>query len=419
MRIAIPQDTERFGAVLIHSVQHVWELDTSLKQKRDSLNDSDIIRRISYEELHDIEQQMAIVVPMRGERIKLVEGVLSGIPNHCLVIIASNSPRHPVDRFSLEREAFARFSKFTDKQIIVVHQQDKAIAEAFRRGGYEDILDPHTGLVRSGKAEGMILATMLARLAGRKYIGFVDADNYFPGAVLEYIHEYAAGFVLSQSRYIMTRIAWHSKPKIVEDALFFAKWGRTSRSTNHLLNSLLAEYTGFETEIIKTGNAGEHALTMDLAMQLRYSSGYSIEPYHFINLFEQFGGIQGTTLHKQLIQEHVEIFQIASRNPHMHNSDKGDEHISNMTYAAMQVIYHSPICPQKLKRELLEKMRELKLLRNDEQPANAMYYPPLWQVNLDAFHTALTGRQYATLLISPEKHKLLPIIAPALPDDKG
>lgn len=49
MRIAIPQDTERFGAVLIHSVQHVWELDASLKQKKDIRNDSDIIRRISYE----------------------------------------------------------------------------------------------------------------------------------------------------------------------------------------------------------------------------------------------------------------------------------------------------------------------------------------------------------------------------------
>ena len=418
MRIAIPQDTERFGAVLIHSVQNVWELDASLKQKKHNHNDSDIIRRISYEELHNVEEQMAIVVPMRGERIKLVEGVLSGIPNHCLVIIASNSPRYPADRFALEREAFARFSKFTNKQIIVVHQQDKAIAEAFRQSDYQEILDPNTGMVRSGKAEGMIMATLLAQLAGRKYIGFVDADNYFPGAVLEYVHEYAAGFVLSKSRYVMTRIAWHSKPKIVEDALFFAKWGRTSRSTNQLLNTLLAEYTGFETEIIKTGNAGEHALTMDLAMQLRYSSGYSIEPYHFINLFEQFGGIQGTTLHKQLIQEHVEIFQIASRNPHMHDSDKGDEHINDMTYAAMQVIYHSPICPQKLKKELLEKMQALRIVGMGEQPANVTYYPPLGQINLTTFHAALTERQYASLLISPEKHIALPANTPPLSDKR-
>lgn len=417
MRIAIPQDSERFGAVLIHSVQQVWELDANLKQKKENPTESDVIRRISYEELHDIEQQMAIVVPMQGERIKLVEGVLCGIPNNCLVIIASNSSRHPVDRFALEQEAFARFSQFTNKQIIVVHQKDRAIAEAFRCVGYDTILDPDTGLVRNGKAEGMIMATMLARLAGRKYIGFVDADNYFPGAVLEYVHEYAAGFVMSKSRYAMTRIAWHSKPKIVADALFFVKWGRTSRNTNQLLNNLLAEYTGFETEIIRTGNAGEHALTMDLAMQLRYSAGYSIEPYHFINLFEQFGGVQGTTLRKNLIHEHVEIFQIASRNPHMHDSDKGEEHIEEMTYAAMQVIYHSPICPQKLKKELLDKLRAYKLLSEHEEPADTLYYPPLWQLDLAAFHKPLAERRYAAMLVPVKQHKSLPKIMPAVTEN--
>jgi len=412
MRIAIPQDTERFGAVLIHSVQQVWELDAGLKQKKNSNSDPDIIRRISYEELHDIEEQMAIVVPMRNERIKLVEGVLCGIPNNCLIIIVSNSPRHQVDRFALEREAFERFSRFTDKEIIVVHQQDPAIAEAFRSGGYEEIIDPQTKLVRSGKAEGMLIATMLARLAGRKYIGFVDADNYFPGAVLEYVREYAAGFVMSTSRYAMTRIAWHSKPKIVEDTLFFAKWGRTSRNTNQLLNNLLAEYTGFETEIIRTGNAGEHALTMDLAMQLRYSAGYSIEPYHYINLFEQFGGLQGTTLQKKLIQERVEIFQIASRNPHMHDTDKGEGHIEDMTYAAMQVIYHSPICPAKLKKQLLEKMRKMKLLQKNSEPEDVIYYPPLTQIDLATFLAPLAERRYAGLLIPAEKHQSLPEIVP-------
>lgn len=414
MRIAIPQETERFGAVLIHGVQHVWELDAGLKRRQDAASDSSTIRRISYEELHGIEEDMAIVVPMRNERIKLVEGVLCGIPNNCLIIVVSNSPRHPVDRFALEREAFERFSRFTNKQIIVVHQRDTAVAEAFRSAGYEEIIDPESGLVRSGKAEGMLIATMLARLAGRKYIGFVDADNYFPGAVLEYVREYAAGFVMSRSRYAMTRIAWHSKPKIIEDTLFFAKWGRTSRNTNELLNNLLAEYTGFETEIIRTGNAGEHALTMDLAMQLRYSSGYSVEPYHYINLFEQFGGLQGTTLQKKLIQEHVEIFQIASRNPHMHDTDKGDAHIEDMTYAAMQVIYHSPICPAKLKNELLEKMRQMKLLANGEQPSNAIYYPPLHQIDLAVFHAALAERRYAALLVPAGKHKSLPEIKPAV-----
>jgi mannosyl-3-phosphoglycerate synthase len=401
MRIAIPQDSERFGAVLIHGVQHVWELDSGLVRKQPIRSDTEIIQRISYEELHDIEQQMAIVVPMRGERIKLVEGVLTGIPNHCLIIVASNSPRYPVDRFALEREAFARFSRFTGKQIIVVHQQDPAMTEAFRRGGYDQIINPDTGLVYSGKAEGMIIATMLAHLAGRKYIGFIDADNYFPGAVLEYVREYGAGFVMGKSKHVMTRIAWHSKPKIIDESLFFAKWGRTSRNTNRMLNSLMSEYTGFETEIIRTGNAGEHAMTMDLAMMLRYSSGYSIEPYHYINLFEQFGGLQGTTLLKEDIQQHVEIFQIASRNPHMHDAEKGEEHIDDMTYAAMKVIYHSPICPRRLKQELLERMRQMGFVAPDAEPEDVRYYSPPNKIDTATFYSALADRPYASLLKPP------------------
>jgi mannosyl-3-phosphoglycerate synthase len=415
MRIEIPRDTERFGAVLIHGVQNVLELDSSLTNQPEDAPASDIIQRISADELNQIASQMAIVVPMRGERIKLVEGVLCGIPNNCLVIVASNSSRHPVDRFAMEREAFERFSRFTNKKVMVVHQKDPAVAEAFRQAGYGEILDPESGLVRNGKAEGMILATLLARLAGRNYVGFIDSDNYFPGAVLEYIHEYAAGFLMAKSRYAMVRISWHSKPKIIEDGLFFAKWGRTSRNTNRLLNSLLAEYTGFETEIIKTGNAGEHALTMDLAMQLRYSSGYSIEPYHYIDLFEQFGGLSGTTLREEVIQEHVEIFQIASRNPHMHDTDKGDDHIGEMTYAAMQVIYHSPICPKKLKQELLEKMRSLNLLEGKEKPVDVRYYAPLWQVDLAAFAAALADQSY-THLLKPDPAQDLPKIEPVLPE---
>lgn len=411
MRIETPQDAERFGAVLIHSVQRVLELDSSLKSKKDPPPESNIIQRISYEEMHDIEGQMAIVVPMRGERIKLVEGVLCGIPNHCLVIVSSNSPRQPVDRFALEREAFERYSRFTHKKLIVVHQKDPVMAAAFRQAGYEEILDPQTGLVRSGKAEGMIMATLLARLAGCKYVGFVDADNYFPGAVLEYVHEYAAGFAMARSRYAMIRISWHSKPKIIEDGLFFAKWGRTSRNTNRFLNALLAEYTGFETEIIKTGNAGEHAMTIDLAMQLHYSSGYSIEPYHYINLFEQFGGLPGTTLPEELIQEHVEIFQIASRNPHMHDTDKGEEHIDEMTYAAMQVIYHSPICPKKLKKQLLREMRALDLLEKKTEPLNVRYYPMLSQVDLQAFAEVVADEAYARELL-PRAVANLPQIRP-------
>ncbi|MFO7682361.1 MAG: mannosyl-3-phosphoglycerate synthase [Chloroflexota bacterium] len=412
MRIEIPSDTERFGAVLIHSVQKVFELDSGLLSEAEQTDTRSTLQRISYETLHNIEKEMAIIVPMRNERIKLVQGVLTGIPHHCLTIIVSNSPREPVDRFALERDAFQRFSRFIGKEVIVVHQKDLAVATAFQKVGYTQILDETTGLVKNGKAEGMILATLLARLCNRRYIGFIDADNYFPGAVLEYVHEYAAGFHLSNSPHTMVRISWHSKPKVLEDGLYFAKWGRTSRTTNKYLNMLLSEHTGFETDIIRTGNAGEHALTMDLAMTLDYSAGYSIEPYHYINLFEQFGGIAGTVLKKDMIHQPVEVFQIESRNPHMHDTDKGDEHIDLMTYAAMQVIYHSKTCPRKLKKRLLRDMRErMNLLAQEEEPLQLTYYPALANLDLDIFLDTVRERPYAQALVRA-KSDLKPLSKP-------
>ncbi|RMG90781.1 MAG: mannosyl-3-phosphoglycerate synthase [Chloroflexi bacterium] len=397
MRIEIPRETERLGAVLIHSTQKVFELDSGLSHDQDSQETESVIQRIPYDALYEIEKQMAIVVPMRNERLKLVEGVLCGIPHQCLTIIVSNSPREPVDRFAIEQEAFENFSRFIQKDVLVLHQKDPVLAEACREAGYDHILDAETGLIKSGKAEGMILGTLLARISGRKYVGFIDADNYFPGAVQEYIREYAAGFLMSKSPYTMVRIAWHSKPKIVRDSLFFAKWGRTSRRTNEFLNRLIAEYTGFETEIIKTGNAGEHALTMELAMLMDYSSGYSIEPYHYINLFEKFGGLPGSALAQEMARQHVEIFQIESRNPHMHDV-KGNEHIDEMTYSAMQVIYQSAICPDGLKQLLGREIEQLKQRNQEQVWPEISIYPALADVNLDRFRQVVEVHPFAQAL---------------------
>ncbi|MEW5986705.1 MAG: mannosyl-3-phosphoglycerate synthase [Chloroflexota bacterium] len=396
MRIEIPRETERLGAVLIHRTQRVYELDSGLGNHEEPYADQMVVQRIPYEALHEIEKQMAIVVPMRNERIKLVEGVLCGIPNQCLTIIVSNSQREPVDRFAIEQEAFENFSRFTKKRVILIHQRDPVLAEACRRAGYTAILDEHDGLVKHGKAEGMILATLLAQTSGRRYVGFIDADNYFPGAVLEYVHEYAAGFTLSKSPYTMVRIVWHSKPKVVADSLFFAKWGRVSRNTNRYLNQLIAEYTGFETDVIRSGNAGEHALTMALARVMEFSSGYSVEPYHFINLFEKFGGLAGTPLAPELIRQHVEVYQVESRNPHLHEV-KGDEHVGDMTYAALRVIYHSSVCPQDLKESLLRQMWSNGFLTKGEPPPAVQIYPALASADVAAFRQSIEGQPYSWL----------------------
>jgi mannosyl-3-phosphoglycerate synthase len=199
----------------------------------------------------------------------------------------------------------------------------------------------------------------------------------------------------------MTRIAWHSKPKIVESKLFFRKWGRTSANTNALLNKLIGHYTGFETEIIKTGNAGEHALSMDLAMNLDYSSGYSIEPFHIINILEKFGGIRECPL-PEIIKNGVEIYQIESRNPHLHEA--GDkEHIDKMRHCAMQVIYNSFVCPDSLKREMRKEAVRKGYVKPDEEGIGSpRYFPALSSIDRDLFLNEIKSTPYGGLLASGE-----------------
>lgn len=378
MRIEIPRDFERIGALQIFGLQKVYELDSGPgRRERDSM-----IERLPSDTLYDIMREMAIVVPVKEERLKLIEGVLVGIPSPCQVILVSNSARSPIDRFHMEQETMENFSRFTDKKVLVVHQKDPTLARAFAEAGYSEILDDD-GLVRSGKAEGMIMGTLMAKWLGKKYLGFVDSDNYFPGAVHEYVKEYAAGFAMNPGAKTFVRISWHSKPKIVESNLFFAKWGRSSVHSNHILNRLLTNITGFETEIVKTGNAGEHALTLDLALTLEYAAGYAVETHHFINLLQEYGGIDRPPRNLRP-GERVTLCQIESRNPHMHAS-KGDDHVEDMIDASLSVIYHSRLCPDSLKAEI---MANIRMRRGDNAPAEPFpmrIYPALSQIDLPTF----------------------------------
>ena len=378
MRIEIPRECERIGSLQIYGLQKVYELDAG----EGPHGQDSVIQRIPSDVLYDRMREMAIVVPVKNERLKLIEGVLVGIPSPCQIIVVSNSPRSPVDRFNLEKEALENYGKFTGKKILVVHQKDPGLAKAFVDADYSELID-ETGLVRSGKAEGMIVGTLMAKWLGKKYVGFVDSDNYFPGAVLEYVYEYAAGFAMNNTSNTFVRISWHSKPKIMENSLFFPKWGRSSVNSNMMLNSLLTHFSGFETEIVKTGNAGEHALTVDLALKLEYAAGYAVETNHYINLLERFGGILDVEDPKAL-QEKITICQIESRNPHMHES-KGDDHVEDMIDASLSVIYHSDLCPELLKREIMENVRQRRGEQSPDEIAPVRMYPSLSKLNLDTF----------------------------------
>ncbi len=382
MRIESPREFERLGALRIYGLQKVYELDAGPETPENSGN-ADVVRAIPTEALHRIENEMAIVVPVRNERLKLIEGVLVGIPHPCLVIVVTNSPREPIDKFYLEQEAISNFARFTQKKIMVVHQKDPHVAAAFAEAGYLDILGPDE-LVRNGKAEGMIMGSLLAKMMGRKYVGFVDSDNYFPGAVNEYVKEYAAGFHINDSDFSMVRISWHSKPKVVENSLYFAKWGRSSRQTNQVLNRLVGHHTGFETEIVKTGNAGEHALSVDLAMSIDYATGYAVETFHYVHMLEKFGGLLEHGDDTDDMHRLVKISQIESRNPHLHEV-KGDEHVDDMIAASLSTVYHSRLCPESLRQEIEEELARRDYLKEGEQLAPMRIYKSLDRMNFDVF----------------------------------
>lgn len=345
MKLELPRYTERFGSVRINDIQRVLLLDSD----GESAVQETSVCNISRNNIREIEQKMAIVIPVKNEKLKVVEGVISAIPSECLVIIVSNSRRNKVDRFKMECDMVEQYVHYTKRSIWMIHQRDPGIGDALKRVGYTELLDEQ-GLVRNGKAEGMILGMLLAKAGEKDYVGFVDADNYVPGAVHEYVKVYGATFYLSQTPYAMVRISWAYKPKILKGSLYFSKWGRVSAVTNKYLNKLISSFTGFETGILKTGNSGDHAMTMRLAEILDYQPKFAVEPGEIVNILEQFGGIIEPRYDKPM-EKGVEILQIETRNPHFHE-EKGEKHLKNMLSDSLSTILSSSLCSGPVQKEI-------------------------------------------------------------------
>jgi mannosyl-3-phosphoglycerate synthase len=375
MFIESPRYTERFGSVRMSHVQRVISLDSGGKRRPHS-HGAIGVRKIDEETIRHFEDRMAIVIPIKDEKLRLLEGVISGVPHDCLVIVVSNSHRERVDRFRMEGDVLDQLCRFTFRQALIIHQKDPAIARAAVEANYDALLDEN-GLVRDGKGEAMIIGLLAAKAAGKEYVGFIDADNYFPGSVLEYVRNYAAGFSLAQSPYSMVRILWRYKPKI-SAGLYFKKWGRISEVTNKHLNSLISTKTGFETEVVTTANAGEHAMSVQLAEILPFASGYAVESQELISLFENFGGILPTKESK-VIEQGIDILQIETRNPHLHE-ERGNQHLNEILLSSMSTIYHSPLCDKEVKQAILAELINQGILKDGGTPPPVHINAPLRNV---------------------------------------
>ncbi|HEY7226160.1 MAG TPA: mannosyl-3-phosphoglycerate synthase [Micromonosporaceae bacterium] len=387
MRLEYPHRMERFGAVRIQDLQRVIEIDSG-PASADLMGDLGPAQSVSTERLRETERDLVIVVPCMNETRKVIEGVLAGIPHDCLIVLVSNSARTPVDRYAEEVEVLEQFCRLSQRPALAVHQRDPGLAAAVKAAGMPDLVGDD-GLVRNGKGEAMLVGTALAALSGRRYVGYVDADNYVPGAVTEYCKAYAAGLSLASSPFSMVRICWGSKPKLRDGRMFFTRWGRSSQVVNHFLNRVISEHTGFGTDVIATGNAGEHALSIELAVRLRMASGFAVEPFHFIDLFEQFGGVLDTE-HDDVLANSVQVVQIESRNPHFHD-DKGSEHVRCMRNQALNALFHSPICPPSVRDAIQDFLVAERTIGPGAQPPSERIYPPVASMALDIFHDELVA----------------------------
>lgn len=321
----------------------------------------------SREALDKTLSETVIIVPCKNEDVEVIRNVVSAIPASCLVILVSNCGRDGGDDGYLRQiEMLQAFGGY-NRQILAIHQKDATAAAAFKASGMPDLLDPSGETIRNGKGEGMLLGIALAAAfsPGRRYVGFIDADNYHGGSVNEYCRAFAAGFAMSPSAEpgdCMVRLRWSSKPKLRNGRLEFVPEGRCSRIVNSWLNRLLAAVPSKQRRrstrsgpapddgdgaLVTTGNAGEHAMTMGLALKLRMAAGYAIEPFHFVDMLERGGhstarksnGIIRETTTKPL-QKPVRVLQVRTLSPHLHRPSD-TEHIRQMWSSGLGAIYHN------------------------------------------------------------------------------
>jgi mannosyl-3-phosphoglycerate synthase len=426
MRLEHAHLTERFGAVRIHELQRVIELDSGAGHLDDLVDHAWTSQLVSTDAIRAVERDLVVVIPCMNETRRVIEGVLSGIPHDCLIVLVSNSSRSPVDRYQIEQQTVEQFCRLAGRPALTIHQRDPGLASALKAAGMPELIDDD-GLVRTGKGEAMLVGLALAALTGRKYAGFIDADNYVPGAVNEYCKAFAAGLHLADSAYAMVRISWHSKPKMRDGRLFFSRKGRASEVTNHFLNRLIAEHSGFGTEVVTTGNAGEHALTLELGLRMRMAGGFAVEPYEYVDLFEQFGGVVDS-LHPEVMASSVSVRQIETRNPHFHE-DKGDGHVRDMRLQALNVLYHSPVCLPAVREDIGEFMTAQGALAPGSVPPRERVYPPLSSLALDrvldvlvaeagSFHQ-IERRLPAGVRLDPPINRAAPVapVVPTVPVD--
>ena len=124
-------------------------------------------------------------------------------------------------------------------------------------------------------------------------------------------------------------------------------------------------------------------MTTKLAEILPYASEFAIEPQELISIFEGFSGILPTA-HQAAARQGIEIFQIESRNPYLHE-ERGRIHLRQMLLPSLSVIYYSPLCDARLKEEIVSGLIDQGTLPPDEEIPRPYLIPPPKKADMQIF----------------------------------
>ena len=87
----------------------------------------------------------------------------------------------------------------------------------------------------------------------------------------------------------------------------------------------------------------------------------------------------------------VEVMQVETRNPHFHE-EKGDDHLKEMFNGSLGCVYHSKICPPRLREKIIEELHTRGILEEGQELEKLKKINPFKDIDMHEFAKILHDR---------------------------
>lgn len=291
-----------------------------------------ILETASFGNLSGFLSRTAFVISHKAEHPAALQNVLWFLPVDSPVIVVTNCPEGEIGSL----KAHLRVELQHHQKLYILHQKDARVARFFKNAGVDHILGPDD-MVRDGKGEGMYIGALFAAALGYpRWVIFYDADNLVPSALLEYTLALSQLFIRGAAAAAgdplyaedlldslhNVRICWAAKPEMRGGKLKFTALGRCTSVISPLFSTLLEDWFGIPRYPIISSNAGEQGLSIAALKSVRFSSGYSIETFQFLELLAK-------AVEERRECGKVIVQQYHAQSPHFHTK-RDRQHIHNM-----------------------------------------------------------------------------------------